>query len=429
MDNLERLRAEIDCIDREMAELFESRMAVAAEIGAYKADHGLPVVDPVRESEILARPFQNADGVLNGLYGRFQRNVMDLSRRYQEILRSPESALRLDLTDSSCEIIQDRGCLQRAGALMDLHRRVLIVTDDGVPAQYARTIAAQCKAPCIVTVPRGEDCKRFSVLETVLERMAAHEMTRQDCVVAAGGGAVCDLAGFAASIYARGIEHCNVPTTLLAQVDASVGGKTGVNLAGIKNAAGTFSQPRKVLIDPQVLDTLPARQTLSGLAEALKIGVTLDPELFALFERDDPLSQLDEIIRRAVAQKVRIVSADERESGVRRVLNFGHTVGHALEADHGELLHGECVALGMLVMSSAPVFRRLLPIYRKLELPTSCRLDVDRVAERILHDKKRSGEEILAVEVTDIGHYVIRPMSMGEILSRLFLISEGGLTP
>ena len=429
MENLEQLRTQIDSIDREMAELFRRRMAVVARINAYKEAHGLPIADPAREAAMLTQAYDASDGVLNSLYGAFHRSVVEISKQYQARLRSPENVIRLDGRDGNCEIIIERGCLHRTGELVDLNRRVLIVTDDGVPAQYAQTVASQCRMPCIITVPQGEASKSFSHLQTVLERMAAHEMTRQDCVVAVGGGAVCDLAGFAASIYERGVEHYNIPTTLLAQVDASVGGKTGVNLGGVKNAVGTFSQPRKVLIDPQVLETLPERQMASGLAEALKIGVTLDPELFDIFERKDPLPHLDEIIRRAVVQKAQIVSADERESGVRSVLNFGHTVGHALEADHPELLHGECIALGMLAMSSEPVVQRLLPIYEKLRLPTRCSVNGEPVAERILHDKKRVGSEILAVEASQIGQFVIRPLTIDELLRRLSRIAEGGMTP
>ncbi len=429
MENLDRLRSRIDQIDREMAELFRSRMEVVGQIGAYKAAHCLPIADPLREAEMATRELGGTGGEINGLYGIFQRDVMELSKQYQAMLRRPENALGLDLACGSCDVVMERGCLCRADELMDLRRRVLIVTDEGVPVQYVQAIADRCAAPRILTLADSERCKTLQTISSLLEAMLDHGLTRQDCVVAVGGGAVCDLAGFAASIYERGIDHYNVPTTLLAQLDASVGGKTGVNFGGVKNAVGTFSQPCRVLIDPQVLETLPDRQMASGLAEALKVGVTLDPELFALFEQGEPLRSLDEIIRRAVAQKARVVSADERESGLRRVMNFGHTIGHAIESTHPELLHGECVALGMLPMCGESVRHRLAPIYEKLQLPTCCAVDTEQAAERIAHDKKRVGAEILVVEAPEIGQYVIRPMSLDDLKQRINCIAEGGVTP
>lgn len=425
MDDLNQMRKEIDRIDRESANLFRRRMDVVRQIGAYKTMHGLPVTDTMREAEVLAQAIDTSDGNVNGLYSAFHRTVVDLSRRYQEMLRAPESALHFGFAYSSCDIVLESGCIARINELLDLKRRVLIVTDNGVPTQYARSVADACTAPRVITVAGGDGCKSLEILSSLLDAMLEHGLTRQDCVIAVGGGSVCDLAGFAASIYARGIEHYNIPTTLLAQVDAGVGGKTGINFRGIKNAVGTFSQPRKILIDPDVLKTLPERQTASGLAEALKVGVTLDPDLFMLFEQDDPHRHMDAIIRSALAQKIRIVSSDERESGLRRVLNFGHTIGHAIEMLHPELLHGECVALGMLAMCSNAVFKRLLPIYEKLHLPTCCPVDTKSAAELILHDKKRVGSEILAVEAPEIGQYRIRPMSVEELMLRIVRITKG----
>ena len=427
MEKMEQFRGEIDQIDGEMAQLFCRRMDVVKQIGLYKAEHGLPITDPVREAKVLARTVDTPDTVLNGMYGEFHHSVVELSKRYQKRLRSTEKALPLDLHDGSCEIIMERGCLCRANELLDLSRRVFIVTDDGVPPEYAQTVASACAAPRIFTVAQGEGCKSLQTLSSLLDAMLDHRMTRQDCVVAVGGGAVCDLAGFAASVFARGIDHYNVPTTLLAQVDASVGGKTGINFGGIKNAVGTFCQPEIVLIDPLVLETLPERQMISGLAEALKIGVTLDPELFTLFERKDPLDHLDEIIRCAVTQKTRVVSLDERENGLRRVLNFGHTIGHAIEMTCPELLHGECVALGMLAMCSESLYQRLLPIYKKLHLPIVCSIKPRDAAELIAHDKKRAGADVLAVEVSDIGQYTIRPIAVDELTGRISRITKGGI--
>ena len=429
MDKLERARSEIDEIDREMAELFRRRMEAVRAVAEYKVSHGLAVEDPYREAEILARNGQYVDGEFRTLYDHFQRSVMDISKTYQSMLRNSGHTVRMELGPRSYDVTLERGCLHRAGELFDLARKVLIVTDDGVPAQYARAVADQCRDACVVTVPQGEASKSIDVLQMLLERMTCHGMTRNDCVAAVGGGMVGDLAGLAASLYLRGVDFYNVPTTLLSQVDASVGGKTAINFAGFKNTVGTFYQPRGVLLDPDLLATLPRRQLSAGMAESVKMAATLDPELFALFEQDDPFAHLQEIIRRSVACKIRVVAADERESGVRRVLNFGHTIGHAIESADRSLLHGECVALGMLPMCAGAVRERLLSVYAKLNLPTSRELDPAEIKSYMEHDKKRVQAMLLAVEVPEIGRYTIRPVAVEELASRLTCITRGADTP
>jgi len=425
MDNLKRARAEIDRVDREMAALFCRRMEAVREIAAYKQAHGLPVADVHRETEILS---QNASLVipeLRPLYAGFQQGVMEISKQLQTQLKQDPHAIRVDLGLQSYDVIAERGCLSRASELTDLNRRVLIVTDDGVPAQYAQTVAKQCQDARIYTLPQGEVSKSFSSLQSILSQMTAFSMLRTDCVVAVGGGMVGDLAGLAASLYMRGVDFYNIPTTLLSQVDSSVGGKTAIDFGGIKNTVGTFYQPKRVLVDPDVLADLSRRQLAAGLAEGLKMAVTLDPTLFALFEQNDPLAHLDEIIVRCIAIKARVVAADQREHGVRRVLNFGHTIGHAVESAHPELLHGECVALGMLPMCDETVRERLLPIYRKLCFSTCCEVEIEKVKTSMEHDKKRTGGEILVVEVPEIGQYVIRPATVEELAGRLQIIARG----
>jgi 3-dehydroquinate synthase len=207
----------------------------------------------------------------------------------------------------------------------------------------------------VLIFPGGEDRKRLSEVETLADRMAALGADRSSVVVAFGGGIVGDVGGFLAAIFMRGVPVVQVPTTLLAQVDASIGGKTGVNLVSGKNLIGAFHQPRAVLIDPDVLATLPEREFRAGLYEVIKCGIIASPPLFDLLVDDsarvlarDP-DAVDEIVAECVRIKAEVVSQDERESDLRRVLNFGHTLGHALEAETGydRLLHGEAVAFGM----------------------------------------------------------------------------------
>lgn len=314
--------------------------------------------------------------------------------------------ININLGENSYDIFVERGILARAKEHLNLNRRVLVVTDDGVPKEYARAVADQCKESVIYTLPAGEDSKSFDCLEKLLKTMLYNGFSRKDCVVAVGGGVVGDLAGFGASTYMRGVDFYNIPTTLLAQLDSSVGGKVGVDFKGYKNLVGAFYQPKKVLIDPDVLQTLDPRQLRAGAAEAVKIGLTMDEGLFALFESGEALSDPETVIARAVRAKALVVAQDETESGLRRVLNFGHTVGHGIEsACNFSLLHGECVGLGMLAMVSEGVRPRLLAVLKNLGLPTESPADPKAVLQAMAHDKKRAGDSVTVVRCPAVGKY------------------------
>ena len=325
--------------------------------------------------------------------------------------------LRMELGTRSYDIVVERGSLQKAASLLDLDRKCLIVTGALVPKAYAETVAEQCAEPVIVTVDSGEGSKSFAVLEKLCSTMLAHDFHRGDCVVAVGGGVIGDLAGFAAASYMRGIDFYNLPTTVLSQVDSSIGGKTAINLDGVKNIVGAFWQPKKVLIDPDTLKTLPARQFSNGLAEAIKMACTSDAELFALLEQNDPADVIDEVILGSLRIKKAIVEQDEKEAGLRKMLNFGHTVGHGIEST-GALLHGECVALGMLPMCSEPVRARLIPVLKKAGLPTEAAFDREAVWEAMRHDKKSSGGTTDIVLVDEIGRGRIERVTAEELRRR-----------
>ena len=315
-----------------------------------------------------------------------------------------------------------RGTLSQIGTIYNLNRRVLVVTDSGVPAQYAETVASQCKAPTVVTVPQGEGSKSMAVLETLCREMLVNGFTRTDCVVAVGGGVVGDLAGFAAASYMRGIDFYNVPTTTLSQVDSSIGGKVAINMAGIKNCVGAFYQPRGVLVDPDVLSTLPARQVANGLAEAVKMAVTFDKNLFSVFENTDPLEHLDDIIAAALRIKADVVRQDEKEKGLRRVLNFGHTIGHGIEsAGHlQDLYHGECVALGMLPMCAPAVRERLMAVLQKLQLPTTHTVNRDAVWAALSHDKKLDGDTLTVILCDQIGTFTMQSLPLQDFKDKVY---------
>ena len=328
--------------------------------------------------------------------------------------------LHVNLGENSYDIITERGALSKAGEYLDLDRKTLIVTDTGVPAKYADAVSAAAKEAFTFVLEQGEQSKNFDSLQAILALMTDCGFDRGDCVVAVGGGVCGDIAGFAAAIYMRGVDFYNVPTTLLSQVDSSVGGKTAIDFHGMKNLVGAFKQPKKVIIDPETLKTLPKRQINNGLCEALKMSATSDKELFELFEQSDIYSELDKITERGLKVKINVVEQDEKESGLRRVLNFGHTLGHGIEsAASPELYHGECVALGMLAMCSDELKERLLKIYDKLGIPKRYGFDKAAVMEAVAHDKKGSSGAIKAVTVNRPGEFEIKEMSMDELEARL----------
>ena len=324
--------------------------------------------------------------------------------------------------DNGCyDIVLERGSLKKAGQLLELDRRVLVVTDEGVPPEYAGCVASRCREAIVVTVPRGEGSKSFEQLERLLSAMLEASFTRGDCVVAVGGGVVGDLSGFAASCYMRGIDFYNIPTTLLAQVDSSVGGKTAVNFGGVKNIVGAFYQPKKVIIDPGTLKTLERRQLMAGLAEAIKMAATSSAELFEIIEKSEDLdADLPEIIRRSLCIKRDVVEQDPKENGLRRILNFGHTVGHAVEGfNKGKLLHGECVALGMPPMCSGEALERVTKVLKKYGLPTEIEQSADELMPYLKHDKKMTANLVKVVLVDKIGQFRICDMRPEDILGSL----------
>ncbi|MBR5366809.1 MAG: 3-dehydroquinate synthase [Clostridia bacterium] len=335
-------------------------------------------------------------------------------------------AIRLSLGERSYDILTDAGILSRAGELLDLDRHVLVVTDSGVPAEYAKTVAEASRAPVVVTIPEGEGSKSFESYMRLLDEMLAAGFTRHDCVAAVGGGVCGDLAGFAAATYMRGIDFYNIPTTVLSQVDSSIGGKTAVDFHGYKNIVGAFWQPKRVLADPEVLGTLPPRQIANGLAEAVKMAATSDADLFRLFEEEDPRANLPEIIHRSLLIKKAVVEADEREGGLRKILNFGHTLGHAIEAAKSPaLLHGECVALGMLPMASEAARARIRAVLERLGLPTVTDGDPANIEEALTHDKKSAAGGIDAVFVEEIGSCRVEKTSAAVLMERYRAVYGG----
>lgn len=335
--------------------------------------------------------------------------------------------IHMNLQQQSYDILVQRGILESAGKHLNLDRRVLVVTDSGVPAAYARTLAQQCREPVVCTVEAGEGSKSLETFGRLLQAMLDRGFSRKDCVVAVGGGVVGDLSGFAASAYMRGIDFYNIPTTLLSQIDSSIGGKTAINLGGVKNIVGAFYQPKKVLIDPELLSTLEQRQISNGLAEAVKMAMTSDRVLFELFEKEDVESHIDEIIIRSLNIKKSVVEQDEKEAGLRKILNFGHTIGHGIESSGGmtELYHGECVALGLIPMCAEAIRPRVVEVLKKCGLYNLIPFDWEKIEAAAFHDKKADGDSVTVTLVPEIGRCELKKMTFAEVIDMAKACFEG----
>ena len=321
--------------------------------------------------------------------------------------------IRVALANNPYDVVVGAGLLGQVAVLLDLPphaRRAAVVTCGPVAALHLAPLAAGLREAGLqvhdVVVPDGEEAKTLETLAAVYHRFAAMGLGRDDVVVALGGGVVGDLAGFAAATWHRGVAVVQVPTTLLAQVDAAIGGKTAVNLPEGKNLVGAFHQPLGVVVDIAVLATLPVRERVSGLGEVAKYGFIADPAVLTLLEQQPhaavrgDVDLLGEVVRRGIAVKARVVAADEREAVDRALLNYGHTVGHAIEAltGYGAYRHGEAVALGMVAaarlgerlgVSEVGLAGRTTALLGPLGLPTGgLQLDPATVWALLTRDKK-----------------------------------------
>jgi 3-dehydroquinate synthase len=354
--------------------------------------------------------------------------------------------VEVPLGDRSYSILIGAGLLGELGTRcldLKLGRRCAIISDEQVAPKYgARARLALSAAgfdSVLVTVPAGETAKSLTTVGRCYDQLSRHRLERQSFIVALGGGVVGDLAGFVAATYLRGIPFVQVPTTLLAQVDSSVGGKVGVNLKAGKNLVGAFYQPRLVLCDLATLNTLPRRELRAGLAEVIKYGIIYDAPLFARLERLlsgllalEPKA-LAAVIARCCQIKAEVVGQDEMEIGLRAILNFGHTIGHAIEAisGYGAYLHGEAIAIGMVAAArlsaeltglSEPQVRRIAALLSRAGLPTTIRLDArqqTRLKEAMKLDKKVSAGEVKFVLARRIGEVTPGHLVSADLIARV----------
>lgn len=335
------------------------------------------------------------------------------------------AAVNVNLGKDSYTIEIERGLLDKVGGkirALTKADKIAVITDDHVAPLYGERITHVLEKEGfetrIIAIEAGEASKNLKVLSDVYEAMSEFGMSRSDAVVTLSGGVPGDLGGFAAATYMRGIPFFQIPTTILAQIDSSVGGKVAVDLPSGKNLAGAFYQPKGVFIDPDLLKTLPARYVHDGLAEAVKYGCIGDAELFEIFEslqtEKDLEDHIEEIILHSVLQKTKVVEEDEFDTGKRQILNFGHTIGHAIERyfHYSTYTHGEGVAIGMSLLTEQTekmgitekgTASRLIRVLRKLGLPTSIGVPAEELIPLAMHDKKRRGKEITLVVLKKIG--------------------------
>ena len=316
-----------------------------------------------------------------------------------------------------------RGILDDLASFVKPRGRVFIITSTALRERFGTRVAAAFDAP-VLTFEEGETNKTLDTANAIVTQLLDHGAKRDSLAIVIGGGMVGDTAGFAAAIFLRGIDLVHVPTTLLAQVDSSLGGKVAVNHPKGKNLIGAFHPPRAVISDTSTLDSLPARELLSGIFEALKGGVLGDPSLFELFEsrRDAVLGRdpatIDDLVEKAIRVKADVVTRDEKEADLRRLLNYGHTIGHGIEAalNYETLTHGEAVAWGMIAANAVAVRRGVLPESERRRINDAVRayaptplpkLDPNAIFAATEHDKKNTGSARIMVLPERIGHCIV----------------------
>ena len=331
------------------------------------------------------------------------------------------------LTDAQSRVIIEKGCHTHLKDYFSHSGKVMVISDDNIPHSLKETVLNQFDGAILAQVPQGEKAKSFEVYGSLLANLLENGFSRKDLIIALGGGVVGDLAGFVASTYKRGCRFISIPTTTLSQIDSSIGGKVAINMNGIKNCVGSFYHPEAVFVDTDTLKTLGKRHFYNGLVEALKAGCIGDEELFDLFKEhahrlDADSPYLEQIITRSLLIKRDVVQQDEKEQNLRKILNYGHTIGHAIESLYNlkDYYHGECVANGMvMICEDAKIKADLIDILTKMHIPFVNELDTDKCIEFIKNDKKASGDAIDVVKVDRIGTAYIEKVKI-EDLRRYF---------
>ncbi|MFK5883786.1 MAG: 3-dehydroquinate synthase [Candidatus Izemoplasma sp.] len=326
--------------------------------------------------------------------------------------------INVPIKDNEYNIYIEDGILEHISEYIDNSIQTVIITDDFIPKIYLNTIRKWLINALVIEIPAREKSKSFDQAYKIINTLTEQNFSRKAQVIALGGGVVGDLAGFVASIYKRGISFIQIPTTLLSQVDSSIGGKVAVNSPLAKNIIGSFYQPKLVLIDPLTLNTLSERELSNGVGEIIKYGVIDDIMLFKTLLNDNIYDNIQDTIYKSLQIKKKYVLADVYDNNIRQILNFGHTIGHAIETiSNYDILHGEAIAIGMLKMSKEHnYYKDLLKIVIKHNLPTEFRYNKNDIFEIIKKDKKMESDSILKIIlVNKLGNAVVTEIQIEEI--------------
>lgn len=321
------------------------------------------------------------------------------------------------------DIIIKNQLLNNVTEFLDLNRNYVIITESMIPKIYVETIKNQLKNVDVITFKNGETSKNQESFINIIRQLKKLNIKKDACLIGLGGGVVTDMTGFVGSTYLRGIDHVLIPTTLLAQVDASIGGKTGINFDEIKNMIGTIYPAEKVLIDPQTLNTLSNRHFNSGIAEIIKYGLIGSKHILNMLEDESFIKHIDSIIHQSILIKKHYIEIDEFDELQRHILNFGHTLGHAYESyyQYDKYLHGEAVAIGMLKMINDKALRhRLINLYNKFNLPKEDKIDLHQLMPYISKDKKGYKDSIDIILLETIEKPIIKTVSLNSIQDYLY---------
>lgn len=329
--------------------------------------------------------------------------------------------INIPIKDNSYNVHINRGLLLNISSYIDLNREIVIITDDFIPKTYLNTIKANMSDLHIFEVPHGEESKSMEIAYSIMDDMVDSKITRNCLIIALGGGVIGDLAGFVASIYMRGVDFIQIPTTLLSQIDSSVGGKVGINASNMKNAIGSFYQPKLVLIDPDTLSTLSEREFNNGIAEMIKYGIIADKQLFNDLLDKDLMSNIVNYIEKCIRIKKSYIVHDVFDKGERQILNFGHTIGHAIEKySQYNILHGESISIGMLLMSKKyNYYDNLIKILTKYSLPINFEYNKEEIYEYIKTDKKATNNYLNIILVEELGSGFIKKIKIEKIKNYL----------
>ena len=329
--------------------------------------------------------------------------------------------ISVNIPNAKYHVYIERGCLSSLIDKLDPQKKYVIITDDGVPQIYIDQLLSSKTIQHVLVFKQGESHKTLDTVSTLIHQLQMLHITRDDCLIALGGGIVGDVTGFVASIYLRGMDYINIPTTLLSQIDSSVGGKVGVNTPIAKNAIGQFKQPKAVYIDPNCLNTLSKRQFNNGVAELIKHAIIQDKQLFKDLCQYDFNQYLEDFICRSIQIKKAIVIQDVYDLGQRQLLNFGHTIGHAIEkASHHSILHGEAIAIGMVQMAkNCDQLSEIKTLLKRFELPTACPYTFEELENYMSNDKKLKQAHLTLVLVNDIGNAYLQQGKVSDLKNYL----------